>query len=214
VKLLRVLEERTFERVGGEETIETDIRVIAATNRDLREYVRQGKFREDLFFRLNVVDILLPSLAERTDDIPLLAGRFLKEYAEKNGKRIEGFSPDAVNLLVAYAWPGNVRELRNTIEKMVVLSRTERLSAREVPANIREAVKGPVGLASRAPVLMAGSLADTERRKIMAVLDKNGGNRTRAAGELGISRRTLHRKLREYGAQPADGAAANEEQQG
>ena len=213
VKLLRVLEERTFERVGGEETIETDIRVIAATNRDLREYVRQGKFREDLFFRLNVVDIMLPSLAERTDDIPLLAGRFLKEYAEKNGKRIDGFSPDALNLLAAYAWPGNVRELRNTIEKMVVLSRTERLSARDVPANIREAVKGPVGLASRAPVLLAGSLADTERRKIMAVLDKNGGNRTRAAGELGISRRTLHRKLREYGAQPADGAAANEEQQ-
>ncbi len=212
VKLLRVLEERTFERVGGEETIETDIRVIAATNRDLREYVRQGKFREDLFFRLNVVDIALPSLSERSGDIPLLADRFLKEYCLKNNKRIEGLTPDAMNLLTAYTWPGNVRELRNTLEKMVVLSRTERLSARDVPANIREAVKGHAGLVSRAPVLMAGSLADTERRKIMAVLEKNSGNRTRAADELGISRRTLHRKLREYKEQAVDEAVVNEEQ--
>jgi DNA-binding NtrC family response regulator len=214
VKLLRVLEERTFERVGGEETIEVDIRVIAATNRDLRSYVQQGKFREDLFFRLNVVDITLPSLAERAGDIPLLADRFLKEYGDKNGKRIEGLTPDAVSLLAAYAWPGNVRELRNTIEKMVVLSRSERLSARDVPANIREAVKGPAGsAASRMPVLMSGSLAETERRKIMAVLEKNGGNRTRAADELGISRRTLHRKLREYKEQAADESAADGEQQ-
>ncbi|HNX34653.1 MAG TPA: sigma-54 dependent transcriptional regulator, partial [Kiritimatiellia bacterium] len=204
VKLLRVLEERTFERVGGEETIETDIRVIAATNRDLREYVHQGKFREDLFFRLNVVDISLPSLAERVGDIPLLSDRFLKEYCEKNGKRIEGLTPDAVGLLAAYAWPGNVRELRNTIEKMVVLARSDRLSARDVPANIREAVKGHAGIVSRAPILTTGSLADTERRKIMAVLEKNGGNRTRAADELGISRRTLHRKLREYKERQAD----------
>jgi len=213
VKLLRVLEERTFERVGGEETIETDIRVIAATNRDLRAYVEQGKFREDLFFRLNVVDILLPSLSERAGDIPLLADRFLKEYCEKNGKRIEGLTPDAVNLLTAYAWPGNVRELRNTLEKMVVLSRSDRLTARDVPANIRDALRGHAGVANRAPALMNGSLADTERRKIMAVLEKNGGNRTRAADELGISRRTLHRKLREYKELPPDGVPADEGQQ-
>ena len=198
VKLLRVLEERRFERVGGEETIETDIRVIAATNRNLRDYVAQGKFREDLYFRLNVVDIMLPPLAERTGDIPLLADRFLKEYCAKNGKPIDGMTPDAMNLLAAYAWPGNVRELRNTIEKMVVLSRTERLSARDVPANIREAVKGPGASVSRMPVLTSGSLAETERQKIEAVLAKNGDNKTRAAEELGISRRTLHRKLREY----------------
>ncbi len=209
VKLLRVLEERQFERVGGEETIQTDIRVIAATNRDLRAYVAQGKFREDLFFRLNVVDITLPPLCERTGDIPLLADRFLREYCERNAKRIEGLTPDALNLLTAYAWPGNVRELRNTVEKMVVLSRSDRLSARDVPANIREAVKGhaPVGL--RAPVLLTGSLADTERRKIMAVLEKNNGNRTRAAEELGISRRTLHRKLREYKAQESEPAVGD-----
>ncbi len=198
VNLLRVLEERTFERVGSEETIEVDIRVIAATNRNLRDAVLQGKFREDLYFRLNVVDITLPPLSERAGDIPLLASRFLKEYSEKNGRQIEGMTPDALNILEAYAWPGNVRELRNTIEKMVVLSRSERLTARDVPANIRDAVKSGGGVTLRTPVLASGSLAETERRKIMAVLEKNGGNRTRAAEELGISRRTLHRKLREY----------------
>ena len=212
VKLLRVLEEHTFERVGGEETIEVDIRVIAATNRNLRQYVDQGKFREDLFFRLNVVDIILPPLSARVGDIPLLADRFLKEYCARNNKRIDGITPDAISLFTAYDWPGNVRELRNTIEKMMVLSRSDRLSARDVPANIRDAVKGRVSL-HRMPVLMTGSLADTERRKIMAVLDKNGGNRTRAAVELGISRRTLHRKLRDYKAHENDEPFAEEEQQ-
>ncbi len=209
VKLLRVLEERTFERVGGEQRIEVDIRVIAATNRDLRAYVEAGKFREDLFFRLNVVDILLPPLSARAGDIPLLADRFLKEYAVRNGRRIDGLTPDAVSLLAEYAWPGNVRELRNTIEKMVVLARSDRLTARDVPANIREAVRGGVA-GGRAPLLLAGSLADTERRKILAVLEKNGGNRSRAAVELGISRRTLHRKLNEYKERPAGGAAGEE----
>ena len=198
VKLLRVLEERTFERVGGEETVTVDIRVVAATNRDLREYVRQGKFREDLFFRLNVVDILLPSLRERTGDIPLLANRFLKGYAERNGKTIQGFMPETLALLARYDWPGNVRELRNAVERMVVLSRAEWLTPDDVPPNIRAAL-----MDSAAP-LVAGdsnSLADVEKQKILAVLDKNKGNRTRAADELGISRRTLHRKLKEYGAE-------------
>jgi DNA-binding NtrC family response regulator len=204
VKLLRVLEERMFERVGSEETIEVDIRLIAATNRDLREYVAQGKFREDLYFRLNVVDVSLPPLSARAGDIPLLADRFLKECCERNARRIEGMTPDAMSILAAYAWPGNVRELRNTIEKMVVLSRSERLTARDVPANIRDAVKGPAG-GARAPMLTSGSLAETERRKIFAVLEKNEGNRTRAAEELGISRRTLHRKLREYKAEGVGG---------
>ncbi len=207
IKLLRVLEDRTFERVGGEDTIEVDIRIIAATNRDLRTYVGQGKFREDLFFRLNVVDITLPTLEERTGDIPLLAGRFLREYCEKNNKRIDGFTPDAISLLSDYIWPGNVRELRNTVEKMVVLARSDRLSARDVPVNIREAVKGSAAVYGRSQILTTGSLAETERRKIMAVLEKNNGNRTRAAEELGISRRTLHRKLREYKEQQMSDAA-------
>lgn len=199
VKLLRVLEERQFERVGGTETISTDIRVIAATNRNLKEYVAQGKFREDLFFRLDVVDILLPPLKARTGDIPLLADRFLKEFCTENGKDIGSITPDAMSLLNAYAWPGNVRELRNTMEKMVVLSRGDKISARDIPQNIRDSVAGTGGyVLPHAPVLTTGSLAETEKRKIMAVLEKNGGNRTKAAIELGISRRTLHRKLKEW----------------
>ena len=198
VKLLRVLEERTFERVGGEETITVDIRIVAATNKDLHEYVRQGKFREDLFFRLNVVDILLPSLRERTGDIPLLADRFLKEYAARNGRTIKGFAPEALTLLTQYGWPGNVRELRNAIEKMVVLAGSEQLTTADVPANIRAAVMAGVDTPPM-PVANSNSLADAKKQKILSVLAKNKGNRTRAADELGISRRTLHRKLNEYG---------------
>ena len=195
VKLLRVLEERRFERVGGNESVEVDIRLITATNRNLKDYVAQGKFREDLFFRLNVVDIMLPPLSERTGDIPILCEHFIKEFATRNNKPISGMTPDVVTLLEAYAWPGNVRELRNTIEKMVVLSRSDRLTARDVPANIREVVKGH--LPARG-ILLEGSLADSEREKILAVLAKHNQNRTQAAVELGISRRTLHRKLNEY----------------
>jgi two-component system response regulator HydG len=198
VKLLRVLEERTFERVGGEESISVDIRIIAATNRDLSEYVKQGKFREDLFFRLNVVDIVLPSLKDRAGDIPLLAVRFLKEYAERNSKHTLGLTPEAMTLLSRYVWPGNVRELRNTLEKMVVLSQSELLDVNDVPLNIRESVQHMKNHVTES-VLVDGSLADTEKQKILAVLKKNHENRTRAAEELGISRRTLHRKLREYG---------------
>lgn len=202
VKLLRVLEERQFERVGGEETLDVDIRLIAATNRNLREYVAQGKFREDLFFRLNVVDITLPPLKDRAGDIPLLVSRFLKESCEMNRKRFEGLTPDALKLLCAYDWPGNVRELRNTIEKMVVLSRGDRLTARDLPLNIRKAVQGLAAADAVAEDGIAagqGSLADAERMKILAVLERNNGNRTRTAEDLGISRRTLHRKLRAYG---------------
>lgn len=206
VKLLRVLEEHTFERVGGEQTIEVDIRVVAATNRNLREYVEEGKFREDLFFRLNVVDITLPPLRERAGDVTLLTDRFIREFAERNSKEVAGITPEALNMLSEYSWPGNVRELRNTIEKMVVLAYGEKLTARDVPQNIREAVRGGVSLARR--TLINGSLADTERQKIMAVLEKNGGNRSHAAIELGISRRTLHRKLNEYKAADEAEAAA------
>jgi DNA-binding NtrC family response regulator len=199
VKLLRVLEERRFERVGGTEAVEVDIRLIAATNRDLQALVAQGRFREDLFFRLNVVDLTLPPLAARPDDIPLLCAHFLREFAARNGRVQPGITPDAMNILLAYPWPGNVRELRNAIEKMVVLCRGDKLTARDVPANIREKGRENLQVAGRTDLLAAGgSLADTERAKILAVLRKNGANRTRAAIELGISRRTLHRKLNEY----------------
>jgi len=137
-------------------------------------------------------------LKDRVGDISLLAVRFLKEYAERNGKKLEGITPEALGMLSRYVWPGNVRELRNAIEKMVVLSQSERLDVNDVPLNIREAIKHVEHHAAEA-VLVDGSLADTEKQKILAVLKKNNENRTRAAAELGISRRTLHRKLKDYG---------------
>ena len=201
VKLLRVLEERNFERVGGDETVEVDIRLVAATNRNLRSLVEAGAFRDDLFFRLDVVTINLPPLRDRAGDIPLLCDTFIREFNEKNEKRADGITPDAVDVLAAYSWPGNVRELRNTIEKMVVLSRGGKLTTRDVPANIRDAARAAVGLPpGAAPAAGAAGepLAATEKRLILAALRKHGENRTQAAAELGISRRTLHRKLKEY----------------
>ena len=197
VKLLRVLESRTFERVGGTQTIETDIRLIAATNKDLRQLIADGKFREDLYYRLAVVEIRLPPLSERASDIPAMCDAFLKEFAARNGKNVTGVTAEAVNILCAYNWPGNVRELRNTIERMVVLAHGDKLTARDVPAAIRDAV-GPASSASGRAAKQEGSLASLERDKILASLRRHDGNKTQAALELGISRRTLHRKVNEY----------------
>ena len=199
VKLLRVLEDRRFERVGGTETIEADFRLVAATNKDLPALVASGAFREDLFYRLSVIDIRIPALAERADDIPAMAMAFLKEFNEKNGKSVKAIAPAAMDALCVYGWPGNVRELRNTVERMVVLARGETLALADVPQHIRGgngAVRRPGGGAAG---MAAGSLKETEREKILSVLARHGGNRTRAAMELGISRRTLIRKLAEYG---------------
>ena len=206
VKLLRVLEERRFERVGGVDTVEVDIRIVAATNRDLRKYVEEGKFREDLFYRLDVVEIKMPPLKERGGDIALLCNRFMKEFAEVNARPVSRIAPEAAAILQAYSWPGNVRELRNTIEKMVVLARGDTLAAEDVPANIRDEARlnGVSGVsAAPAPAPAADfapteSLAEVEKRKILAALDAAGGNRSKAAIALGISRRTLHRKLNEW----------------
>src|ERR1017187_9735830 len=137
VKLLRVLEERAFERVGGSKTLQVDVRLVAATNKDLKKLVSEGKFRDDLFYRLSVVAVDLPLLRERRDDIPLLVKSFLDEFSRENGKQVRELTPEAMNLLLAYDWPGNVRELRNAIEQMVVLARGERLTARDVPVAIR-----------------------------------------------------------------------------
>ena len=206
VKLLRVLEERRFERVGGVDTVEVDIRIVAATNRDLRKYVEEGKFREDLFYRLDVVEIKMPPLKERGGDIALLCNRFMKEFAEVNARPVSRFAPEAAAILQAYSWPGNVRELRNTIEKMVVLARGDTLAVEDVPANLRDEARlnGVSGVsAAPAPAPAADfapteSLAEVEKRKILAALDAAGGNRSKAAIALGISRRTLHRKLNEW----------------
>ncbi|MBR3821047.1 MAG: sigma-54-dependent Fis family transcriptional regulator [Kiritimatiellae bacterium] len=185
VKLLRVLQEREFQRVGSNETVKCDIRIVAATNRDLAAYVKEGKFREDLYYRLNVIDMRLPALKERTGDVPLLVNRYLREFGGKS------VSPDAMRLLEAYQWPGNVRELRNAVEKMCVLSSSGEIGVNDVPDEMKRDV--PMTLS------VSGTLGETEKAKILAVLEEVGGNRTKAAERLGISRRTIYRKLEEYG---------------
>ena len=197
IKLLRVLETRQFERVGGDETLTADVRFVAATNRDLAAEVRAGRFREALYYRLDVVGVRMPTLAERASDIPMLCDHFVKEFAPRNGRTVTGIEPAAMALLQAYPWPGNVRELRNTIEKMVVLSRGELLTVQDVPANVRDGAE-TAARTSPEPV-PTESLAQAEKRKILAALDAAGGNRSRAADALGISRRTLHRKLAAWG---------------
>jgi DNA-binding NtrC family response regulator len=191
VKLLRFLGERTFERVGSNKTLTADVRLIAATNKNLEELAKAGKFREDLFFRLRVVEINLPPLRERTDDIPLLAQKFLREFAQENGKSVNDFTADALQLLMNHHWPGNVRELRTAIEHAVVLCRGEKISARDLPPSVRG------GAAGSTPLLVRNDLTvkEAEKQLIIRALKEMNGNRTLAAKRIGISRRTFHRKL-------------------
>ena len=195
VKLLRVLETRSFERLGSSETIRTDIRIVAACNRDLAQLVREGKFREDLYYRLAVIDIRLPALRERRGDIPLLVTRFLNEFSAANGNRVTGITPAAMKLLESYDWPGNVRELRNAVERMVVLSPGGQIDVGDVPDFSRTPSLSP---APALQILPAGTLEETEKARILAVLEQAKGNHSRAAEMLGISRRTLYRKLDKY----------------
>jgi DNA-binding NtrC family response regulator len=197
VKLLRVLEERAFERVGGQKTLQVDVRLIAATNKDLKKMVAEGKFRDDLYYRLSVVTIPLPPLRDRRDDIPLLVTAFLRQCAAENNKTVTELTPDAMNVLMAYDWPGNVRELRNAVEQMVVLARSEKLTLRDVPA----AVRGGADLTKIAVVRSGMTVEEAEKQLIIQALKETGGNRTKAAEKIGISRRTLHRKLNQYGLQ-------------
>ncbi|ADN01513.1 sigma-54-dependent transcriptional regulator [Spirochaeta thermophila] len=195
VKLLRVLQEKKFERVGGERTIEVDVRIIAATNKDLKREVEEGRFREDLYYRLNVVHIHVPPLRERKEDIPLLIAAFLKELAEENGKKIEGIDPKARAILYNYSWPGNVRELRNCIESAVVMCKGTIILAEDLPPQIREEAEGG-GLIR---IAVGTSLEEAEKEIIRATLAYCKGNKSRAAQILGIGRKTLHRKIQEYG---------------
>jgi DNA-binding NtrC family response regulator len=207
VKLLRVLETRTFERVGGNKPIQVDVRLVAATNRDLKAMVDDGEFREDLFYRLNVVNITLPPLRGRQEDLPILLDHFLQLFAGENGKKLTGFAPEALDLLKAYAWPGNVRELRNCVERMVVMARGDRLTLKDVPADIRNAVVSSLHLERETPPTedepaprgeQVLDIDANERNLIVRALQQTNGNRTEAARILGISRRTLHRKLHTY----------------
>ena len=195
VKLLRVLESRSFERVGGTETVKVDVRLIAATNRDLRKMVAEKSFREDLFYRLSVVNLELPPLRDRREEIPVLIRRFIAEFARDNQREVDGIEPDALARLVHYDWPGNIRELRNCIECMVVLAKGRKLSVADIPENIREA--RPVVPEEKTKELPVGTFEATERELIEKALAECNGNRTAAAKLLGISRRTLHRRLAE-----------------
>jgi two-component system response regulator HydG len=197
-KLLRVLEMREVQAVGGNTTRKVDVRLVAATNRDLRGLVEEGKFREDLLFRLQVVTVVLPPLRERPGDVPLLIDHFLSSLAEEHGRDVRGITPEARGLLVRYDWPGNVRELRNALETMVLLARRDVLDVDDVPEHIQSASGRPTRDGGHYEI--AGrSLADVERDLIEATLALTEGNRQKAAKMIGIGERTLYRKLNEYG---------------
>jgi DNA-binding NtrC family response regulator len=208
VKLLRVLgEERAFERVGGNQPIKTDVRLVAATNKNLEKMVSEGKFRDDLFFRLSVVPITMPPLRQRKEDIPLLVASFLKTFAEENSKPVTEITPEAMQAILRYDWPGNVRELRTAIEHGVVMSTGTKVGMRELPLAVREGAAASPALASSRFIPTRGNrfnLHETEHRLILQALEDTGGNVTQAAKRLGISRRTLHRKINELKT-PADG---------
>jgi two-component system, NtrC family, response regulator HydG len=198
-KLLRVLQEGEFERVGGNETVRIDFRLVAATNRDLEADVRDGKFREDLFYRLNVIAIKLPPLRERPEDIPLIAEHFVRLYAKKNNKRIDGMTDDAREALRHYRWPGNVRELENVIERAVVLTRNEMIGLRDLPAPLQKSEARPDAQVQRqgaSVVIPIGTkLEEVERVMIRETLKETEGDKSLAAQLLGIAARTIYRKL-------------------
>jgi DNA-binding NtrC family response regulator len=199
VKLLRFLGERTFERVGSNRTLTADVRLVAATNRNLEEMARQGTFRSDLLFRLRVVEIRLPPLRERLADVPLLARNFLQEIARENSKAVSEFAPEALEALMACSWPGNVRELRTAIEHAVVFCRGDKITLRDLPANVSggpAATDGPKRREKTVPDHL--SVKESEKQLIFRALAECGQNRTAAARKLGVSRRTLHRKLHNY----------------
>lgn len=199
VKILRVLGERSFERVGGSKTLQADVRLVAATNKHLEKLVAEGKFREDLFFRLNVVRITMPPLRDRKEDVPLLVQAFLRDSAEENAKPYREFSPEAMACLLHYNWPGNVRELRAAIEHGVVMASGTRIQVRDLPQPLRETSPGSrLAPLSQDPF----NLDRHETSLIVKALEETGGNRTAAAQKLGISRRTLHRRLKELHLDP------------
>lgn len=194
IKLLRVLQERSFERVGGEDVLEVDVRVITATNKDLKEEIEKGDFREDLYYRLNVVNIHIPPLRERKEDIPLLVNAFIDEFAQENGKKISGLDPKALRRLTSYSWPGNIRELRNSVESAVVFAKSDIITVDDLPPSILnssdlESIVIPLG----------STLADAEKIIISETLRAEKSNKSKTSEILGIGRKTLHRKIHDYG---------------
>jgi two-component system response regulator HydG len=191
-KILRVLQEGEFERLGAIRTIKVDVRIVTATNQDLVQMVREKRFREDLYYRLNVITITVPPLRERPEDIPLLAEHFLRVYAAKNNRKLEGFTLEAMRRLESYAWPGNVRQLENVIERTVVLARDRRIDADDLPAEIGGVKRPPRDAILE---LVGVPLDEIEQRLLDETLRITGGNKTQAAKLLGIDVRTVARKL-------------------
>jgi two-component system response regulator AtoC len=199
VKLLRFLETRTIERVGGSKPLELDVRLVAATNRNLEQLVKEGKFREDLFFRLNVVRIAMPPLRDRPEDVPLLLAHFLREFSEENSLPLLELAPGALATLQRYPWPGNIRELRNFCENAVVLRRGGTLTEYDLEPRFCGVAPVPVDSRSAAePVANPLSVEENEKRLLREALLKARGNRTKAAELMGVSRRTLHRKIAQW----------------
>jgi len=197
IKLLRFLGERTFERVGSNKTITADVRLIAATNKNLPDMVKAGTFREDLFYRLRVVEIHMPPLRDRVGDIPLLAQAFLKEFAVEMGKDVKDFTAEALEALIQHSWPGNIRELRTTMEHAVVMCRGDRITLRDLPPSARPG-GAETAIMVRNPGQNELTVKEAEKQLIVRALKAANGNRTEAAERIGMSRRTLHRKLRTY----------------
>jgi len=202
VKLLRVLQEREITRVGGEGVIPVDVRVIAATNKDLPELIAAGRFREDLYYRLNVVGLVLPPLRERREDIPLLAEHFLNHFSEKNRKEVKGITPRAMDRLIRYDWPGNVRELMNAVERGVVLSQSEYLNTEVFPIVSPASPDGCIPMRLPEDGVTDMPLEAVEKTTILKTLESAGGNKSETARRLGITRKTLHKKLKKYGLMP------------
>ena len=207
VKLLRVLQQREFERVGGTQTIKVDVRVVAATNRDLAAEVKAGKFREDLYYRLNVVSVTLRPLRRRKGDIPALVAHFVDRYARSYEKEIKGLAPGTMNALLAHDWPGNVRELENAVERAVVLAKAPELTADDLPSSLR----GPRPTREPSTLIPGASLHEIEREAILRTMEVVGGSTARAAEILGISVRKIQYRLKEYSGERDDGHQPDKE---
>jgi len=198
-KILRILQEQKFERVGGAEMIFVDVRVIAATNRDLKEEIQKGRFREDLFYRLNVIPLLVPPLRERRADIPILVEHFMAEFCLENHKEMKKISAEAMDLLVFYPWPGNVRELKNVVERMVIMTRGTMIEAKDIPDPVRDQRKAPPEFSFFEYNLLKDARKEFEKRFIMKKLTENDENISKTADMIGIERSNLHRKIKSFG---------------
>ncbi|MFQ5633385.1 MAG: sigma-54 interaction domain-containing protein, partial [bacterium] len=208
-KLLRVLETQTFRRVGGTRDIKVDVRVLAASNQNVQDAVENKDLREDVFYRLAVIEIELPALRERVEDIPLIANDFLRRFVAASDKTIRNFSPQAMEVMLSYPWPGNVRELRNAIERAVILSRNEQIQPEDLPPRLRQTGSLSGAEVKKIPAnMVAVSLGTTvdemERQLILRTLEMQGNNKTRAAEVLGVSLKTLHNKLNRYAEESGD----------